>query len=88
MPSTTFLGFDTTRYPHHIDIRVQVEEGVFTILWQREDRVFLRRTGFVLHYFWLDHGPRILPDAGLSQSISADKFLSHSGNFATPLTRW
>jgi len=42
--------FDTTRYPNHIDIRVQVEEGTLTFIAARE-RVFAR-TGFVF-IFWL-----------------------------------
>jgi len=42
--------FDTTRYPHHIDIRVQVEEGVLQFYAAR-DRVFAP-TGFVF-IFWL-----------------------------------
>lgn len=42
--------FDTTRYPNHIDIRVQVEEGVLQFYAAR-DRVFAP-TGFVF-IFWL-----------------------------------
>lgn len=42
--------FDTTRYPNHIDIRVQVEEGVLRFFAARE-RVFAP-TGFVF-IFWL-----------------------------------
>lgn len=42
--------FDTTRYPHHIDIRVQVDEGVLQFYAAR-DRVFAP-TGFVF-IFWL-----------------------------------
>lgn len=42
--------FDTTRYPHHIDIRVAVDEGVLRFIAAR-DRVFAP-TGFVF-IFWL-----------------------------------
>ena len=42
--------FDTTRYPNHIDIRVQVNEGVLRFIAARE-RVFAP-TGFVF-IFWL-----------------------------------
>ena len=42
--------FDTTRYPNHIDIRVQVDEGVLRFIAARE-RVFAP-TGFVF-IFWL-----------------------------------
>ena len=42
--------FDTTRYPNHIDIRVQVEEGVLRFIAARE-RVFAP-TGYVF-IFWL-----------------------------------
>lgn len=42
--------FDTTRYPNHIDIRVQVDEGVLQFYAAR-DRVFAP-TGFVF-IFWL-----------------------------------
>lgn len=42
--------FDTTRYPHHIDIRVRVDEGVLQFYAAR-DRVFAP-TGFVF-IFWL-----------------------------------
>lgn len=42
--------FDTTRYPNHIDIRVQVDEGVLQFYATR-DRVFAP-TGFVF-IFWL-----------------------------------
>lgn len=42
--------FDTTRYPHHIDIRVEVDEGVLQFYAAR-DRVFAP-TGFVF-IFWL-----------------------------------
>ncbi len=42
--------FDTTRYPNHIDIRVDVEEGTLRFIAPRE-RVFAR-TGFVF-IFWL-----------------------------------
>ena len=42
--------FDTTRYPNHIDIRVQVDEGVLRFFAARE-RVFAP-TGFVF-IFWL-----------------------------------
>ncbi|MEL7232016.1 MAG: ATP-binding protein [Pseudomonadota bacterium] len=42
--------FDTTRYPNHIDIRVQVEEGVLQFYAAR-DRAFAP-TGFVF-IFWL-----------------------------------
>jgi two-component system osmolarity sensor histidine kinase EnvZ len=42
--------FDTTRYPHHVDIRVQVDEGVLQFYAAR-DRVFAP-TGFVF-IFWL-----------------------------------
>ncbi len=42
--------FDTTRYPNHIDIRVQVEDGTLRFIAARE-RVFAR-TGFVF-IFWL-----------------------------------
>ncbi|GLQ20252.1 ATP-binding protein [Algimonas porphyrae] len=42
--------FDTTRYPHHIDIRVAVDEGVLQFYAAR-DRVFAP-TGFVF-IFWL-----------------------------------
>ncbi len=42
--------FDTTRYPNHIDIRVQVDEGVLRFFAARE-RVFAP-TGFVF-LFWL-----------------------------------
>ena len=42
--------FDTTRYPNHIDIRVQVDEGVLRSFAARE-RVFAP-TGFVF-LFWL-----------------------------------
>jgi len=42
--------FDTTRYPNHIDIRVEVEEGVLRFIAARE-RVFAP-TGFVF-IFWL-----------------------------------
>ena len=42
--------FDTTRYPNHIDIRVDVEEGALRFIAPRE-RVFAR-TGFVF-IFWL-----------------------------------
>lgn len=42
--------FDTTRYPHHIDIRVQVDEGVLQF-YAATDRVFAP-TGFVF-IFWL-----------------------------------
>jgi len=42
--------FDTTRYPNHIDIRVQVDEGVLRFIAARE-RVFAP-TGYVF-IFWL-----------------------------------
>ena len=42
--------FDTTRYPNHIDIRVQVDQGVLRFVAARE-RVFAP-TGFVF-IFWL-----------------------------------
>ena len=42
--------FDTTRYPNHIDVRVQVEEGVLQF-YAATDRVFAP-TGFVF-IFWL-----------------------------------
>ncbi len=42
--------FDTTRYPNHIDIRVQVDEGILRFIAARE-RVFAP-TGFVF-IFWL-----------------------------------
>jgi len=42
--------FDTTRYPNHIDIRVEVDEGVLRFIAARE-RVFAP-TGFVF-IFWL-----------------------------------
>lgn len=42
--------FDTTRYPNHIDIRVEVDEGVLRFFAARE-RVFAP-TGFVF-LFWL-----------------------------------
>lgn len=42
--------FDTTRYPHHIDIRLAVDEGVLRFIVPRE-RVFAP-TGFVF-LFWL-----------------------------------
>ena len=42
--------FDTTRYPNHIDIRVEVDEGVLRFIASRE-RVFAP-TGFVF-IFWL-----------------------------------
>ncbi len=42
--------FDTTRYPNHIDIRVQVDEGVLRFVAARE-RVFAP-TGYVF-IFWL-----------------------------------
>ena len=42
--------FDTVRYPNHIDIRVQVDEGVLRFIAARE-RVFAP-TGFVF-IFWL-----------------------------------
>lgn len=42
--------FDTTRYPNHVDIRVQVEAGVLRFIAARE-RVFAP-TGFVF-IFWL-----------------------------------
>jgi len=42
--------FDTTRYPNHIDIRIQVDEGVLRFIAARE-RVFAP-TGFVF-IFWL-----------------------------------
>jgi len=42
--------FDTTRYPNHIDIRVQVDQGVLRFIAARE-RVFAP-TGFVF-IFWL-----------------------------------
>ncbi|MGB6229584.1 MAG: ATP-binding protein [Litorimonas sp.] len=42
--------FDTTRYPHHIDIRVEVPEGVLQFYAAR-DRAFAP-TGFVF-IFWL-----------------------------------
>ena len=42
--------FDTTRYPNHIDIRVQVDEGILRFFAARE-RVFAP-TGFVF-IFWL-----------------------------------
>ncbi|WP_298912210.1 ATP-binding protein [uncultured Algimonas sp.] len=42
--------FDTTRYPNHIDIRVQVDEGVLQFYAAR-DRVFAP-TGYVF-IFWL-----------------------------------
>ena len=42
--------FDTTRYPNHIDIRVDVDEGTLRFIAPRE-RVFAR-TGFVF-IFWL-----------------------------------
>jgi len=42
--------FDTTRYPNHIDIRVEVEEGTLRFIAPRE-RVFAP-TGFVF-IFWL-----------------------------------
>ena len=42
--------FDTTRYPNHIDIRIQVDEGVLQFYAAR-DRVFAP-TGFVF-IFWL-----------------------------------
>ena len=42
--------FDTTRYPNHIDLRVQVDEGVLRFIAARE-RVFAP-TGFVF-IFWL-----------------------------------
>ena len=43
--------FDTTRYPNHIDIRVQVEEGVLRFIAARE-RVFAP-TGFVFIFLLL-----------------------------------
>jgi len=42
--------FDTTRYPNHIDIRVQVDQGVLRFIAARE-RVFAP-TGYVF-IFWL-----------------------------------
>ncbi len=42
--------FDTTRYPNHIDIRIQVDEGVLRFIAARE-RVFAP-TGYVF-IFWL-----------------------------------
>ena len=42
--------FDTTRYPNHIDIRVEVDEGTLRFIAAKE-RVFAR-TGFVF-LFWL-----------------------------------
>ena len=42
--------FDTTRYPNHIDIRIEVEEGVLRFIVPRE-RVFAP-TGYVF-LFWL-----------------------------------
>ena len=42
--------FDTTRYPNHIDIRVEVDEGILRFIAARE-RVFAP-TGFVF-IFWL-----------------------------------
>ncbi len=42
--------FDTTRYPHHIDIRIAVDEGVLRFIVPRE-RVFAP-TGYVF-LFWL-----------------------------------
>ncbi|HFB54332.1 MAG TPA: HAMP domain-containing protein [Hellea balneolensis] len=42
--------FDTTRYPHHIDIRVAVDEGVLRFIVPRE-RVFAP-TGYIF-LFWL-----------------------------------
>ncbi|MGB3457196.1 MAG: ATP-binding protein [Litorimonas sp.] len=42
--------FDTTRYPNHVDIRVEVEEGILQF-YAASDRVFAP-TGFVF-IFWL-----------------------------------
>lgn len=47
---TTDFWFDTTRYPHHIDIRIGVKEGVLRFIVPRE-RVFAP-TGYVF-VFWL-----------------------------------
>lgn len=47
---TAPFWFDTTRYPHHIDIRIQVDEGVLRFIVPRE-RVFAP-TGYIF-LFWL-----------------------------------
>lgn len=47
---TAPFWFDTTRYPNHIDIRIQVEEGVLRFIVPRE-RVFAP-TGYIF-MFWL-----------------------------------
>lgn len=47
---TAPFWFDTTRYPNHIDIRIQVDEGVLRFIVPRE-RVFAP-TGYIF-LFWL-----------------------------------